>query len=325
MTMTDSPRRTTRAPTPSSSPAQRLQSRFAAVRVSFTWLGVRKTLTTDQKAQAAEPFGAEGQYLSASKKLLDTKNTEFREVTALRNRIVSYWKGMTLPYPEPGLRLIRQDQIETFNDVITDMRNQLQEAVVHLDEHYEVLKAAAQERLGSLYNPGDYPSTLRGMFSVEWEFPSVTPPDYLAQLNPQIYEAEKARIAARFDEAVRLAEEAFTSELAKLVGHLTERLSGSGEEGQKKVFRDTAVTNLREFFERFRCLNVHSNAQLDELVATAQKAVQGITAQDLRDQEGLRKQVSVQMATLTATLEGMLVDQPRRRILRPLPPSQQVA
>ena len=314
MTMVDLPRRTPRTPT--SSPAQRLQTRFAAVRVSFTWLGVRKTLTSDQKAQAAEPFGAEGQYLSASKKLLDTKNPEFREVTAVRNRMVSYWKGMTLPYPEPGLRLIRQDQIETFNDVITDLRNQLQEAVTHLDEHYEGLKTAAQERLGSLYNSGDYPSSLRGMFSVEWEFPSVTPPDYLARLHPQIYEAEKARIAVRFDEAVRLAEEAFTSELAKLVGHLTERLSGSGEEGQKKVFRDTAVTNLREFFARFQSLNVHSNTQLDELVATAQNAVQGITAQDLRDQEGLRKQVSTQMTALTATLDGMLVDAPRRKILR---------
>ena len=315
MTMVALPRRTTRAPT--STPAQQLQSRFAAVRVSFTWLGVRKTLTSDQKAQAAEPFGAEGQYLSASKKLLDTKNPEFREVTAVRNRIVSYWKGMTLPYPEPGLRLIRQDQIEAFHNQISDMQGQLQEAVAQLDKHYETLKAAAQERLGSLYNPGDYPHSLLGMFRVESEFPSVQPPEYLARLNPQIFEAEKARIAARFDEAVRLAEEAFTSELGKLVGHLIERLSGSGVAGDKKVFRDTAVTNLQEFFARFQSLNVHSNAQLDELVATAQKAFQGVTAQDLRDQEGLRKQVSTQMAALTATLDGMLVDAPRRKILRP--------
>src|SRR5689334_4795401 len=51
---------------------QRLQQRMAAVRLSFTWLGVRKTLTPEQKAQAAEPFGAQHSYLSAGKKLLDT-------------------------------------------------------------------------------------------------------------------------------------------------------------------------------------------------------------------------------------------------------------
>ena len=36
----------------STSPAQRLRTTMAAVRVSFMWLGVRKTLTAEQKAEA---------------------------------------------------------------------------------------------------------------------------------------------------------------------------------------------------------------------------------------------------------------------------------
>ena len=43
---------------------------MAAVRVSLSWLGVRKTLTREQKAQAADTFGAESEFLSAGKKLL---------------------------------------------------------------------------------------------------------------------------------------------------------------------------------------------------------------------------------------------------------------
>jgi hypothetical protein len=49
----------------------------------------------------------------------------------------------------------------------------------------------------------------------------VEPLHHLRELNPEIYAAEQARVAARFDEAVRLAEEAFTSELARLVSHLS--------------------------------------------------------------------------------------------------------
>lgn len=326
MTMVDTPRRNSRTPptrTPLLSPATRLQTSFAAVRVSFTWLGVRKTLTQSQKAQAGEPFGAEQAYLSASKKLLDTGSPQFREVTSIRNRIVSYWKGMTLPYPEPGIRLIRQDQLATFNQTIIELQDQLQKAVANLDAHYTQMRAAARQRLGSLYNETDYPASLQGLFAVEWEFPSVEPPDYLARLNPQLFEAEKTRIAARFDEAVRLAEEAFTAEFAKLVGHLVERISGTGPETDKKVFRDSAVTNLHEFFERFKSLNVHSNTQLDELVQTAQQAVQGIRPQDLRDQDALRKQVTNQMSQVLGTLDGLLVDAPRRRILRSIPHQSQ--
>ena len=43
----------------SDSPSQRLQQTMAAARLSFTWLGVRKTLTAAQKDRAANSFGAE--------------------------------------------------------------------------------------------------------------------------------------------------------------------------------------------------------------------------------------------------------------------------
>ncbi len=120
---------------------------------------------------------------------------------------------------------------------------------------------------------------------------------------------------ARFDEAVQLAEQAFTDELAKLVSHLTERLSGQ-EDGKPKVFRDSAIENLTEFFERFRHLNVRSNEQLDGLVAQAQRTIRGVEPQQLRDNSGLRQQVATQLAGVQATLDGMLVDRPRRRIIR---------
>src|SRR5262245_9911427 len=85
------------------SPAQWLRETTAAVRVSFTWMGVRKTLTPEQKNQAAEPFGAEGDFLSARKKLLDTRHEAFKGVTSVRGKVIAYWKSLTLPYPEPGI------------------------------------------------------------------------------------------------------------------------------------------------------------------------------------------------------------------------------
>ena len=146
------------------------------------------------------------------------------------------------------------------------------------------------QRLGPL--PYDYPETLVGLFGVAWGFPSLEPPDYLVALSPGLYEAERARVAARFEEAVQLAEQAFLDEFARLVAHLTERIGGVGEDGQPRVFRDSAVENLREFFDRFRSLNVRSNDQLDALVAEAQRAVRGVGAQDLRDGEALRARVA---------------------------------
>lgn len=300
---------------PSTSPSQRLRTSFAAVRIAFTWLGTRKTLTTEQKAQAADTFGAEGGFLSAGKKLLDTKHPAFKAVTGVRSRIVSLWKGMSLPYPEPGVRLIRQDQIDAFTEQLAGLKEELDEAVWRLDEHYAELKSAASDRLGSLFNSADYPESLRGMFQVTWDFPSVEPPDYLRQLNPEVYRQECERVAGRFDEAVQLAESAFVEELQSLVSHLTERLSGQTD-GKPKVFRDSAIENLTEFFARFRELNVRSNEQLDELVGQCQQVVTGVEPQTLRDNQVLRTSVASELSQVQNVLDDLLVDRPRRNILR---------
>jgi N-acetylglutamate synthase/N-acetylornithine aminotransferase len=108
------------------------------------------------------------------------------------------------------------------------------------------------------------------------------------------------------------------TEFARLVSHLTERLSNDGD-GERKVFRDSVVTNLMEFFQRFRHLNVRSNVQLDELVEQAQRVVQGVAAQELRDNEGLRQHVATQLAGVQSVLDGMLVDRPRRSLVRNRP------
>jgi len=300
---------------PSTSPSQRLRTSFAAVRIAFIWLGTRITLTTEQKAQAAETFGAEGEFLSAGKKMLDTKHPAFKAVTGVRSSIVSYWKGLTLPYPDPGTRLVRFNQVESFNDQLNLLKGELEEAVQRLDEHYAELKSAARDRLGSLFNEADYAESLIGRFQVTWDFPSVEPPDYLRQLNPEVYRQECERVASRFDEAVQMAEAAFAEEIHNLVAHLTERLTGQVD-GRPKVFRDSAVENLTAFFRRFKDLNLNSDPELDQLLDQCQQVVQGVEPQTLRDNNVLRQSVASELSQVQTVLDDLLVDRPRRNILR---------
>jgi len=92
-------------------------------------------------------------------------------------------------------------------------------------------------------------------------------------------------------------------------------LSGS-EDGKPKIFRDSAVENLTAFFQRFRALNISSSDQLDELVDQAQGIVRGVQPQQLRDDGSLRQQIATQLSGVQSVLEGLLVDRPRRNILR---------
>jgi hypothetical protein len=296
--------------------SERLRSMMAATKISFMWFGVRKSLSASQKERAADSFAAEAAFLSAAKKLLDTRHSAYQAVTAVRGQILQHWRSLTLPYPEPGIRLIRQDDVAAFDRQMNSYQSQLRDAVEQLNRQFSDLKSSARRRLGDLYNADDYPASLLGEFAFSYEFPPVEPPDYLRQLNPRLYEQECERVQSRFNEAVELAEQAFLEELGSLVSRLTERLSGN-DDGKPKIFRDSAVENLTEFFERFRRLNIRSNAQLDDLVTQTQRIIQGVQPQQLRDDSSLRLQINRQMTSVQASLEGLLVDRPRRSIIRP--------
>jgi len=105
------------------------------------------------------------------------------------------------------------------------------------------------------------------------------------------------------------------SEAQRLTAHLAERLTGL-HDGQPKVFRDSAVENLREFFERFRRLNIRSSPELDALVEQAQQTINGIEPQTLRDSNRLRQMVARDFKQIQASVGELLVDRPRRNILR---------
>ena len=301
-------------------PAQRLRRTAAAVRVALRWWGTHRALTTQQKEELGAAASADTRFLTAGKRLIDTRHEAFRRLTSVRTRIGNYWRGISLPYVEPGVRLIRQSDIESFVHQMEGFRDELHGAEALLNQAYDQVKADARRRLGRLYNPADYPEEIHDLFDVAWDFPSVEPPTYLMQVAPEVYAEERQRVAARFEEAVRLAEQAFASEFAKLLAHLTERL-GNGEDGTRKVFRDSAVTNLSEFFERFRSLNVSSNPSLDALVEQARRLVQGITPGHLRDNESLRQDVAGEMARVRSQVETLIVEAPRRRLVRARPSS----
>ena len=104
-----------------------------AVRMKQGKMGVGKTLSASQKARAADVFNAKAKRLSASKKLVDTKHPKYRAVTAVLTNAKAYWESVTVPFPENGIRLIRQDRVEAFQEQVIFYQGELNQAVAELD------------------------------------------------------------------------------------------------------------------------------------------------------------------------------------------------
>ena len=138
---------------------QQLQAETTAVRLHIRWPGVRKTLSQQHKQQAANTFAADSDSVSVSKNLIDTSHPAFRAATAVRSSAVKYWKSSTLPYIEPGVRLLRREDVDSFEVYMTTVKGELAEAVTELGRHYDDLVQQAQQRLGNLFDRSDLQTT----------------------------------------------------------------------------------------------------------------------------------------------------------------------
>lgn len=294
--------------------ANELRQTMGAVKLSFSWLGTQRKLSDAQTQQAANTFEASTELLTASKRLIDTKNTTYRELTAIKSQAASYWRSMTLPYPQEGVRLIKQSDIAAFEAKMCEFRDSLAAAAAKLQLEYETLKDAARVKLGALYNPQDYPPSLEGVFGITWEYPPVEAPNYLVTFNPELYAQEQRRVQNRFESAVMLAEEAFAEKLEELVSHLIERLTDAPD-GTKKTFKASAIENFREFYENFQRMNVRSNEELERLIRQASDLVGGVDVKELRTNDSVRQNLSAQMSEVKTALDALVTNAPRRRIM----------
>jgi len=206
--------------------AQRLRSDAIAIKLRVKRFGMRRSLTEEQRDRAASEFSALPEFLTARKKLLDNSHPKIREVARVLASAGVLWRSVSVPYPEDGVRLMRRERVAEWEAGMGAILDELTGAIDEADKVYQSeLLPLARESLQDLFNEDDYPQTLTGEWGLSWEYPSVEPPDYLRDLAPEVYESERARVASRFEEAVKIAEATFTNELAEMVASLADRLT----------------------------------------------------------------------------------------------------
>lgn len=206
--------------------AEQLEAETLPVRLRRSSLGVSKRLNDEQSRRQAETFGASPEVVSGRKRLFRRGDANLKRITAVLNLVRQYVHSVTVEYPEDGIRLLRRDRLEEFEARLAQFLDDLSDAVADANEVYQTdIIPEARALLGELHNSSDYPPTLNGQWSIDWEYPSVQPDDRLQQLNPALYEQERQRVQARFEEAIELQEQIFIAQLQEIVAGLVDRLS----------------------------------------------------------------------------------------------------
>lgn len=253
--------------------------------------------------------------VTVAKDLLDSPELRaiatFDHVTKLRV------KARSVPSPlfHSSAYLVSVDGLADMYEFLEQRKAARAPLEAAFEKAYPALVDEAKKRLGSLYDPTQYPPPreLRSLFSFEWQVVEVGTPDAkLRSVSQALFEKERTKAEQVWSSAVGQINEALAEGMADVVAHLSERL-GAGDEPPKR-FRESAIRRVTDFLDAFKQRNITENADLAKLVGNARRLLSGVDAKTIKEEGGTRKRVVAGFAEIKKSLDTMLESKPARAI-----------
>lgn len=291
--------------------AAKLAETGMGCRLKIRRFGVSRVVDGAAKDVIAFAVGANIDVMSVAKKLIDTKDEDYRKVTGCLSQSTKFWSDNTLPWHDPGVRLCLNKHVDGVQQFIDEKRAEMDDYVAVLNGKFPSLIDAQEQKLGEMFNRADYPTTLIGAFDIVLEYPNLTVDQTLKEVNAKLYEEQAAIVRARFSEAVTMAEQAFATEMHDMLAHLCERMDGLNDDTTKR-FDDKTIGSLNKFFDRFASLDLGSSEGLTDLVNEAKQVVSGTKPDVIRNNVALRDIARTALGGIGTSLQGMLQDEKRR-------------
>lgn len=287
-----------------------LFDRAICVLVECACLGTARKVSTG----AIDTKGADPTMVRVSKHILESKRLD--KIRSLQGEVRRYVGARSTPSMmfRSGVYLLALDLLPEVDEYLNKSTEDLAALVEDFIKEYEDAKKAAEEKLGPLFRATDYPdaNVVRGAFSLRWQYLAVDAPRKLGDVSKAILEREREKAARTWNDALGEATTVLRVSMKELVDHMVEKLQ-PGEDGKKKIFRDSMVGNLREFLRTFGARNISDDQELAALAKQAELLLAGVDAETLREGPTTRDRVREGMEKIKQTLDTLVVNAPTGR------------
>jgi hypothetical protein len=255
--------------------------------------------------------------LRASKKLVDSP--AYKAVTRFQNdtRSMLLKRYANQSFFEEGWYVVKNTVIKQVNDAVDQANEQLRMLVDAFLQEYGTARATMETTLGAQFNSDDYPLPeivgTKFFFAHRWIQLSVP-----EGLPPEIRIQEEEKLRKSFADAQAAITGALWAEFSSFIGKIKERLT-VGDDGKKKIFRDTLFSDLVTFIGSFSNRDTFNDARLNALVQEADRIVRKVAGSDdadkaeaMRTFDGLRKQTADAFTALETEVSKAIAEEPSR-------------
>jgi ElaB/YqjD/DUF883 family membrane-anchored ribosome-binding protein len=270
-------------------------------------LGNRSKVSSDKIKSDADR-----EMLHVAKDLL--QSDELVEISRHARRAREFVRSLSLPSLfRGGFYLVKIDAIDRIEAQLSTLVDELQPLVDRFVEAMPARVNEARARLGSLFDPSEYPSEQRARdaFRWSWRWVSIDTPGKLKSISSAIFNRERDKARVELESAVDELTTILRGEFLDVLHHLVERLT-PGADGKAKIIRKSAVGNLQAFLDTFSLRDVTSDGELRELVAKVRASMSGVQPEALREDESFRDRMRADLGQLKSELDELITSKPAR-------------
>ena len=285
--------------------APTLASASMLVEVNISnWVGRKKDKRASEDV-VTQNHAAAG-VANVNKKLLaDSNNLRAiqQHVTATR----AAHAHMTMPWSNSGLRLLPTAQYFKYQQTMTDMQNEFERLITNFLDSYNDEVIDVQMKLGDLFSRDDYPTTgdleRKFAFSINY-MPLPDAGDFRIDIGNEALAEVKQQYSEFYTKQYSTAMNDVWTRLHKALTSMSDRLDYSSKE-DKKVFRDTLVSNVTDMIELLRVCNVTNSTQMSAMADSLEEAMSGVTPDALREDDYFRAETKAAVDAAIKSLPSL--------------------
>ena len=220
--------------------------------------------------------------------------------TSMRKDIADYAAGCrlwhntrTLPWADKGARLLATSLFMDYKAEANMRRATFDKMVDNFMVQYPSLVQTANNYLGTLFNPEDYPSAdeVREKFGFRLVFsPVPESSDFRLQVAEQDLHDLRQQYEESFNDRIADAMREPWDRLHKLLTGMSEKLTDAeGEDESKKRYHDTLITNAQSLCSMLTHLNITKDPQLEQARRDLEITMLGADIDAIKESPEVRK------------------------------------
>lgn len=245
------------------------------------------------KSTQAEVTNAKG---SGSKKAASVYKNLFAEckeldaITKFQARARSEHYKLTLPWNDQGARLLPTAALMDYQKTMQRYKDEFNRLVDAFLDKYDTLVAGAAFQLGTLFDRNEYPSRgkVAQRFRMDTSFtPLPTGGDFRLDIESEVQRELVRQYEEKLDAQLAAANQDSWTRLYNAISRLSDRLAVD-EDGKKRTFHDTTVTNAVELCELLHVMNITQDPALTKAARKLAEVLSGVTPKELREEDSTR-------------------------------------